>query len=232
MRILAVETATPQGSIALADDSGVLVEIQSPEGMAHARWLMPAIEQLFRETGLSLEEIDGLAVSAGPGSFTGLRIGLSTAKGLALAAGKPVVAVPTLDALARPVPSRRRLLCPILDARKKEVYAAFFHPDGKGGLTRQTDDLALPPDRLAERIAEPVLFAGNGIDPYRQVLEAVLGRRALFASKRFHFPRARAVAELGLIRLAGGRADALESLEPRYVRLSEAEMKRQKKGSR
>jgi len=229
MRILAVETATLQGSIALVDDSKVLAGLRSPEGIPHARWLMPAIERLFCETGLSLEGIDGLAVSAGPGSFTGLRIGLSTVKGLALGAGKPVVAVPTLDALARSVPPGRRLLCPILDARKKEVYAAFFRPDGDGGWERRTEDLALTPGRLAERIDEPVLFAGNGIDPYRQVLEAALGRRALFAAGRFRFPRAEAVAELGLIRLARGQADTLETLEPRYVRPSEAEVKKRKK---
>jgi len=230
MRILAVETATPQGSIALIDESEVVAKIRSPRGMIQARWLMPAIERLFRETGLSLEEIDGLAVSAGPGSFTGLRIGLSTVKGLALGAGKPVAAVSTLEALARSVPPCRRLLCPILDARKKEVYAAFFRPDGNGEWSRQTEDLALPPGRLADRIGEPVLFVGNGIDPYRQVLTAALGGRALFTSARFHFPRAEAVAELGLIRLAQGHRDPLETLEPRYVRPSEAETKRRKRG--
>jgi tRNA threonylcarbamoyladenosine biosynthesis protein TsaB len=231
MRILAVETATPQGSVALADESGVLDEVRSPRGATHASWLMPAIERLLRTTRLSLEKIDGLAVSAGPGSFTGLRIGLSTVKGLALGAGKPVAAVSTLDALARSVPPCRRLLCTILDARKKEVYTAFFRFDGNGGMIRQTDDLVLPPDRLAERIGEPVLFAGNGIEPYRQALETALGRRALFASDRFHYPRAGAVAALGLIRLARGRADALETLEPRYVRASEAEIKHRERGS-
>ena len=231
MRILAVETATPQGSIALVDDSEVLAVIRSPQGMIHARWLMPAIERLFRTTALSLEKIDGLAVSAGPGSFTGLRIGLSTIKGLALGAGKPVVAVPTLDALAHSVPTCRRLLCPILDARKKEVYAAFFRPDGGGGWKRQTEDLALPPDRLADRISESVLFVGSGIDPYRPVLKAALGRRALFASGRFRYPRAEVVAELGLIHLALGRSEPLETLEPRYVRASEAEIRRRERGS-
>lgn len=229
MRILAVETATLLGSIALADDSGVLAEIQSPEGMAHARWLMPAVESLFRQTGLSPQEIDGLAVSAGPGSFTGLRIGLSTVKGLALGTGKPVVAVPTLDALARSVPRCRRLLCPILDARKKEVYAAFFRPDEDGRPARRSDDLVLPPDRLAGRIDEPVLFIGSGIEPYRPLLSAALGRTALFASKRFHAPRAGAVAELALLRLAEGRPDAMETLEPRYVRPSEAEVKKRER---
>ncbi len=231
MRILAVETATPQGSIALVDESKVLGELQSPQGMTHAHWLMPAIDRLLQAASLSLEQLDGLAVSAGPGSFTGLRIGLSTVKGLALGSGKPVAAVPTLDALALAVGSCRRLLCAILDARKKEVYAAFFQPDEDGRLKRRTDDLALAPERLADRIDQPVLFVGNGIDPYRRVLSAALGRRALFASGRYRYPRARVVAELARPRLARGQGDALEALEPRYVRPSEAEIRRQERGS-
>jgi len=226
MRILSVETATPQGSIALADESGVLAEIRSEEGMTHARWLMPAIDRLFGMTGLSLEEIDGLAVSAGPGSFTGLRIGLSTVKGLALGAGKPVMAIPTLDVLARAVPPCRRLVCPILDARKGELYAALYGPSEGGQLSRRTPDMVLPPDRLAERIDRPVLFVGNGIEPYRAVLGGKLGRRALFASGRFRYPRADMVAQLALTRLARGRTDVLETLEPLYVRSSEAELKK------
>jgi tRNA threonylcarbamoyladenosine biosynthesis protein TsaB len=230
MRILAVETATLQGSIALVGEQGVLAEVRSEEGMTHAAWLMPAIERLFRMTALSLEQIDGLAVSAGPGSFTGLRIGLSTVKGLALGAGKPVVAIDTLDVLAQAVPPCRRLVCPIVDARKKEVYAALYGPSEEDGLRRLTPDMVLPPQRLAERIDAAVLFVGNGIEPYRSVLSRTLGHRALFASQRFRYPRAAVVAQLGLARLARGRTDVLETLEPLYVRPSEAELKKRHRG--
>jgi tRNA threonylcarbamoyladenosine biosynthesis protein TsaB len=226
MRILAVETATPGGSIALVSEQGVLGESQSGEETTHAAWLLPAVSLLLRKTGFSLHRIDGFAVSAGPGSFTGLRIGLSTVKGMALATGKPLVAVPTLDALAEAVPRCRRLICSILDARKKEVYAAFYRRSSQDGLSRLGPYLVLPPHDLAEHVHDPVLFVGNGSEVYGPLLRELLGAKAVFASRRFRFPRAAVIGRLGLSRLALGQADALDTLEPLYLRPSEAEMKK------
>lgn len=226
MPILAVETATPQGSVSLVGEEGVILERQSGSTSSHAIWLQPAIRDLLADASFALEDVDGFAVSGGPGSFTGLRIGLSTVKGLSLATGKPVVAVPTLDAMAELVPASRQLICPLLDARKKEVYAALYRPLPGGILRRESDYLALAPRALAELIDERVLFLGNGLDLYGDLLADLLGEKAVFASKRFRYPRAAAVGRLGLRLLAQGQAGDLDELEPLYVRPSEAERKR------
>jgi tRNA threonylcarbamoyladenosine biosynthesis protein TsaB len=224
--VLAVETATPQGSVSLVGEEGVILERQSGSNTTHAIWLQSAIRDLLAEAPFALEDVDGFAVSAGPGSFTGLRIGLSTVKGLSLATGKPVVAVPTLDAMVELVPVNQQLICPLLDARKKEVYAALYRRLPGGTLRRESDYLVLPPQALAELIDEKVLFLGNGVDVYGDLLADLLGKRAVFASKRFRHPRAAAVGHIGLRLLAQGQADDLDELEPLYVRSSEAEQKR------
>ncbi len=224
MRVLAVETATPLGSVSLVDEDGVILERESGAVSAHSTWLLPAIRDLLATARLSLEEVTGFAVSAGPGSFTGLRIGMSTVKGLALATGKPMVAVPTLDALAEMIPFCRHLVCPILDARKKEVYAALYRHLPRGGVRRQDDYLVLAPRDLACMITERVLFLGTGVDLYRDLMMELLGKKVLFASAHFRHPRASAVGRLGLRRLARGQADDLDRLEPLYVRPSQAEL--------
>lgn len=226
MRVLAVETATPVGSVSLVGEEGVILESGSGAVTTHSTWLLPAIGDLMAAAQLSLEDVDGFAVSAGPGSFTGLRIGLSVVKGLSLATGKPLVAVPTLDAMAELIPFCRHLVCPILDARKKEVYSALYRHFPGGAVRRQSDYLVLPPRALAQMIAEKVLFLGNGVDRYRNLLAELLESKALFASDRFRHPRAAAVGMLGLRRLARGQIDDLNGLEPLYVRPSEAELKK------
>jgi tRNA threonylcarbamoyladenosine biosynthesis protein TsaB len=225
MRILAVETTTPLGSIGLVDEDGTILERDSGPVTAHSTWLLPALEGLMTEAGLTAGDVDGYAVSAGPGSFTGLRIGLSAVKGLALATGKPVVAVPTLEALAHAVRRCRVLICPILDARKNEVYAALYSRDGDGPLSCRHDERVLSPRALGGEISQRVLFLGTGVELYREVLEEILGKRALFASARFRYPRAAQVGRLGLRRLAQGQIEDPDTLEPRYVRPSEAELK-------
>ena len=225
MRILAVETATPLGSVSLVDEEVVILERESGAATTHSTWLLPAIGELLREAGLSPGEVDGFAVSAGPGSFTGLRIGLSTVKGLSLATGKPVVAVPTLDAMAEPVPPCPHLICPLLDARKEEVYVALYRHIPGGSLRRQGDCLVMPPRMLARMISENVFFLGNGVDHYRELLVELFGEKAFFASSNLRYPKATTVGQLGLRLLAQGRTEDVDGLEPLYVRLSEAELK-------
>jgi tRNA threonylcarbamoyladenosine biosynthesis protein TsaB len=187
---------------------------------------MPAIGGLLKEAQLSPEEVDGFAVSAGPGSFTGLRIGLSTIKGLCLATGKPVVAVPTLDAMAELVPPCSHLICPLLDARKKEVYAALYRHLPEEEVRREGDYLVMDPRLLAEMIHQKVFFLGNGVDLYRDLLADLLGEKAAFAPAQLRHPRAAMVGRVGLRLLERGQSDSLDELEPLYVRPSEAELKK------
>ena len=234
MLILSLETATLTGSIALVDASlpkddsspairiiaEFLLNIQS----THSERLMPAIHNLLAEAALKIRDIQGIALGLGPGSFTGLRIGVSTVKGLAYALKIPVVGVSTLEALANNAPYCSSTICPVLDARKKEVYAALFHGDGSGKVTRKSEDWVLSPEELCRRITEKTLFLGNGIEGYAEVLRKNLGALASFAPSELSLPRAVNVARLSLPEFQKGQTLDLFSFTPIYVRRSEAEI--------
>ena len=231
MLILAMETSTLAGSIALLDappeDQGlphILGEVILNVPATHSERLLPAIDRLLADACLTVRQIQGIALAIGPGSFTGLRIGVSTVKGLAFALGVPVVGVPTLDALAQNLRYAQGLVCPIIDARKKEVYAALFRADGRGRLTKESDDWVLAPEDLCARIPEPVIFLGNGIEAYGGVLRERLASRALFAPPEFSFPRAVHVGCLSIPRFHKGQTVDLFSFAPTYIRRSEAEI--------
>lgn len=227
MVVLGIETATLQGGAALVDEGGLLAEAFLNVSITHSERLLPTIDWLLRQARVRLGDLSGIGVSIGPGSFTGLRIGLSTAKGFAMATGLPVVAVPTLEAMAWTLPRCRDQICPLLDARKAEVYAALFGFDG-GVLQRRMQDAALPPEDLIARIDEPTVFLGDGVRTYRTLLRDRLGALALFLPPALMGPRPATVAELGRDRLDRGERDDPASLTPRYLRASEAELKRRR----
>src|SRR6267142_5555675 len=154
MRTLAVETSTLAGGAALLDGDLVVGEYVLDIRITHSERLMATIDRLLSDAGWSVRDLEGLAVSVGPGSFTGLRIGVSTVKGLALALAIPIAAVPTLDAMAATVPWSALPVCPVLQARRGEVYASRYRHDGDG-LRREWDYLALSPEELAGRLGEP-----------------------------------------------------------------------------
>ncbi|MCL4439329.1 MAG: tRNA (adenosine(37)-N6)-threonylcarbamoyltransferase complex dimerization subunit type 1 TsaB, partial [Firmicutes bacterium] len=190
------------------------------------------IKAVIEEACIQPEAIGGVAVSSGPGSFTGLRIGMSTAKTLAQVWGVPVVGVGTLDALAHPLKGLANLVCPILNARKNEVYAAVY--DGADGdMKNLTGSLAINPVELAGVLARwgdrPVTFLGDGVSEYRDRLIELLGKRVFFAPGAVSLPRGSSIAEIGWERLAGGQGTDPLTLLPDYVRLSEAEIKWQQK---
>ncbi len=230
MLILAVETSTFTGSVAL-------VEASLPEGAwrivgettlnlseTHSSRLMPTIDRLLRETSRSIQAVQGIAVGLGPGSFTGLRIAVSTVKGLAFSLRVPVVGVPTLDALAHNIPFASILVCPVLDARKKEVYATLFRGNGEGDLRKIGEYWVLSPEELCSRISERAILVGNGAEVYGETFREKLGSRALFAPPEFSFPRASSVARLSLPSFQRGQSLDLLTFSPIYVRRSEAEI--------
>ena len=145
MKILGIDTATRVGSLAIVDNESLIGEYTLNMNTTHSVRLLPALDQLLKTADLVLSHIDVLAISLGPGSFTGLRIGASTVKGLALAANKPVVGIPTLDALAQNFRGVESLICPMVDARKKEVYTALYRSKRTGSLEKETPDLAVAP---------------------------------------------------------------------------------------
>ena len=223
MYILGIETATRTGGVAIVSEDGVLAEYTLNIEVTHSERLMSTVDRVFKDTGLRMASIDGFGVSIGPGSFTGLRIGLSTVKGLAFTTGKPVAAVPTLKALAWNTPHARYPVCPLLDARKKEVYAALYRYDG-GELVQDLPETVLPLAELAERVAGEVLFTGEGARLFAGDIERLFAGRALFAPRSATVPSAAGIAEIALAMISVGRQTGPDGLSPMYIRRPEAEL--------
>jgi tRNA threonylcarbamoyladenosine biosynthesis protein TsaB len=218
VRLLAIETSTLAGGVALLEDERLRGEYVLDVSATHSERLMPAIDRLLADAGWAAADLQGLAVAVGPGSFTGLRIGVSATKGLALALGVPIAAVPTLDAMAAALPFASLPVCPVLDARKGEVYACLYRWDG-AAMQRQWEYLALTPTDLAGRLTEPVILVGEGA-------HMIQSPQARSVPPHRRVPSPGAVAVLGMERLAEGRSVATGELAPIYLRPSEAELKR------
>jgi tRNA threonylcarbamoyladenosine biosynthesis protein TsaB len=211
--------------VGLLDDGEVVSDYLLNLPVTHSERLLGAIELVLREGRCPVGQLDGWAISLGPGSFTGLRIGVSTVKGLAFASGKPVAGVSTLDVLASQIGPTPHLICPILDARKKEVYTAFYRYEEGSSLKRLSDDQALRPEDLVKRIKEQTIFLGDGVKTYRDFLSVSLSSLAVFPLSPLHVPRGSMVAKLGSALLQRGKPLDLPTFSPVYVRPSEAEMK-------
>jgi len=230
MFLLGIETSTKTGSVAIVSDDCVIAQYSLNIELTHSERLMATVDRVLKDTGLAVAGLDGFAVAIGPGSFTGLRIGISTVKGLAFATGKPVAAVPTLQALAWNLPFAGYPVCPLLDARKKEVYAALYNNDGSVPVQKMTETV-IPLSQLAGLVAGTTVFTGEGSYLYREEIEKIFSKRALFAPRSAILPSAAAVAEIGLAMFRSGNLSNLDVLAPKYIRRPEAEVaweKRQK----
>jgi len=223
MYILGIETATKTGGVAIVSENGVLAEYTLNIEVTHSERLMSTVDRVLKDTGFTLANIDGYGVSIGPGSFTGLRIGLSTIKGLVFATGKPVAAVPTLRALAWNIPFSRYPVCPLLDARKKEVYAALYRHNGRNAV-QEIPEAVLSLAKLAGTITGDVLFTGEGARLFAEDIQKIFGDRAYFAPLSSSVPSAASVAEIALMMLKGGERTDPDELVPMYIRRPEAEV--------
>lgn len=231
MKILAVDTATYTGSVALLEDDQVAAEWSLQSAQTHNRRLLQAIDLLLRQTGWDIGAIDAFAVTVGPGSFTGLRIGMSTVKALAWSLAKPFVGVSSLDALAGALPYAHMPVCPILDARKKEVYFATYRSTANGGQIRQSPYIAAAPEQLVEHLTETTIVCGDGWLLYRESLLPALAGVAIEAPAPFHLIRASFVGALARQKLLAGETDDPLTSAPLYVRPSEAELNRSSVGA-
>jgi len=212
-------------SVAITGDGRLRVELNLDIGETHSRHLLPVLDRALEISRLQLADMDGFAVTQGPGSFTGLRIGMGTVKGLATAAKKPVVAVSSLEALARQVSDSPFAVCSLIDARKNEVYHACYPLCGGRRQWRVKPRVSSMDEVLAD-LDMPVLFVGNGAVLYRERIRERLGDLARFADPALHMIRAAVVARMAEARFAAGDIDSLETLTPLYVRRPDAEMKR------
>jgi tRNA threonylcarbamoyladenosine biosynthesis protein TsaB len=226
MLVLGIDTATRIASVGLVQDGELLAEESSQEAPNHTGTLLPLIITLLARSGVALADVQGIGVSIGPGSFSGLRIGLSTVKGFAYALGQRVVGVSTLEALAHTVTNWHGGICPILDARKGEVYAAFFRRDRLGRLERLTLDQVCTPPALLEKVPTPCLFLGDGVETYGVLIQERYGSAARLLPFASYHPRGAVVARLAWERLSRGGYDDVSALVPHYVRKPEAEFKR------
>lgn len=225
MKVLAIETSTMLGGVAVADhEKGLVAETRLNVKTTHSERLMTAIDNVLSQAELTLGAIDVFGVAIGPGSFTGLRIGLSTVKGLSYATGKKIVTVPTLEAFAWNFPFCPHPVCLMLDARRGEVYAAVFKWEG-AGFRRQLAEASIKPEILLASLEGTVLFAGEGVPLYIGKITGIMKERALLAPPQTMVPSPANVAMLGLEKAKKGDfADASAQI-PYYIRRSEAEVK-------
>ncbi|MFP3868134.1 MAG: tRNA (adenosine(37)-N6)-threonylcarbamoyltransferase complex dimerization subunit type 1 TsaB [Desulfobacteraceae bacterium] len=223
--ILAIDTAGARGSLALLQGGRPLAEYTLESPASYLNRLLPGIHRLFQDTQRQLAEVQALIVSSGPGNFTGLRIGMSTAKGLALGLDCPIVAVPTLESLAANFPYTLLPICPILDAKKNEVYAAFYQCEQE--IPKLIGDyLLITPARLAERLNQPTILTGPGLDRYGPFFQSQKADQVLLAPPELRHLRASVLARLGLKRLQQREPVAIDQLTPFYLRPAEAELHR------
>jgi len=221
MLILSIDTSTLAGSLALLQNEQILAEVRFNLGRKHTERLVPEMDWMFKRLGLEPDAIEGIAVGIGPGSFTGVRVGLATAKGLALSLSVPVVGVSSLDALAQAVRFYNGQIVALLDARKGEVFARFyqggdcFHPVGEHRV--------IAPEKLLPMLKQGALAVGEGARIYSEIFKG----KAQFAGFEFEYPRASVIGKLGLERLAKKDGDSLEQLVPIYLRPSDAEIKKE-----
>lgn len=209
----------------------LLSECIAQPNVTHSRRLMGSIQWVMQTAGVGWDDLDGIGVSIGPGSFTGLRIGLAAAKSIAMASGKPLVGVPTLQALALACSGSYdgQSVGVLLDARKKEVYAAFFTMDENKGPVQDGDPVVIPPQELLQQIDGPVMLVGPGVTTYRDLFQ---GYEHIELFPDFlSLPRAAYVGMLASQKLSKGEADEPSSLAPMYVRASEAELSLKKSTS-
>jgi tRNA threonylcarbamoyladenosine biosynthesis protein TsaB len=225
MKVLGIDTSTSCGSVGLVDDGRLIFEYILDIPVTHSERLLGAIEFVLGEARCTIGDLNGWAISLGPGSFTGLRIGASTVKGLAFATRKPVAGVSSLDVLAYQVSPTPYLICPLLDARKDEVYAALYRYEEGDSLKRKSPYEAVRPEDLVRRIEEKTIFIGDGLKTYRTFLHRQLASLALFPPFPINFPHGSVVAKLGLDLLQKGVHLDSATFAPIYVRPSEAEIK-------
>lgn len=223
MKLLAADTATRSLSVAVLDGGDCRAELTIYRRETHSRHLMRLIDQALSLAGLSLAELDGLVAVRGPGSFTGLRIGLSTLKGLALGAGKPVVGISALEALAHQAPLSPIPLHVLMDARKGQVYQGIFRSEG-ADLRPLADPSVLSPEAAAATVAGDALLLGDGARLYWDRLRRETRGRVQLAPDGCHTLRAGTAARLGERRFVAGDPGAPAALMPRYLRKSDAEL--------
>lgn len=221
MLVLGIETSTPQASVAIGSEQGVIASAMVSRGASYNEFLLPAIRFCLDQAGLDYRNLGGVAVSLGPGLFTGMRVGVATAKALAQALSVPICGMPSLDLVAYEVRYSPRTICVALDARRGEVFTAFYR-SSPGGIQRMSPYGIEKPEQLAIGLGsriEEVLLVGNGALLYKEEFED-LGSVVELGTMSHAFPHAQALVELTVPRMFREDFDSLYDLKPLYLRHS------------
>ncbi len=232
MRILAIDSSGMTASAAVVEDDKVAAELSINNKKTHSQTLLPMIETITKYLELELETLDAIAITKGPGSFTGLRIGSATAKGLALALKLPIVEISTLEAMAYAFFGSNMLICPMLDARRSQVYTGLYRFFGED-IKAVMPDCAVSADELLHALnqkCEPVLFTGDGVPINERLIKETLRVPYVFAPASQNRPRAAVVGTLAVRYAKEGRFTPSNMHRPAYLRLSQAERERMERG--
>lgn len=239
MRILGLDSSGLVASVAIVEDDNMLAEYTVNYKKTHSQTLLPMLDEIAKMIELDMSTIDAIAVAAGPGSFTGLRIGSATAKGLGLALDKPLISVPTVDGLAYNLYGNRDMVCPLMDARRNQVYTGLYEfveccDNNEYTMTMQSvlPQCAVGIDEIVAKINElnrPVVFLGDGVAVFKTYIAESCTAPYSFAPAHMNKQRASAVASLGLVYAAAGKLESAADHRPDYLRLSQAEREQAEK---
>ncbi len=243
MKVIGIDSSGLVASVAIAEDGRLVAEYTVNNKKTHSQTLLPMLEEIVKMSGLNMQEADAIAIAAGPGSFTGLRIGSATAKGLGLALGKPIVPVSTVDALAYNLYGTDALVCPLMDARRNQVYTGIYgfeekQPEGDSlckayKLNVIKEACAVPVEEIAQQInklGKKVIFLGDGVPVFAGQLQDLMKVPYTFAPAHLAMQRAGCVAVLGMERFQEGIFEEAAAHSPEYLRLSQAERERKEAG--
>lgn len=228
MKILGLDSSGIVASVAIVEDDVLIAEYTVNYKKTHSQTLLPMLDEIAKMTEHDLNSIDAIAVAAGPGSFTGLRIGSATAKGLGLALKKPLIAIPTVEGLAYNLYDIPGLICPIMDARRKQVYTGIYHFTDHQ-LKVVEDQMAVSMETVIEKLnqyGEAVTFLGDGVPVFHELIAEKMTVPYSFAPAHVNKQRAAAVAALGEIYYRQGKTETAMEHVPDYLRVSQAERER------
>lgn len=231
MKILALDSSGLTASVAVVEDDTVLVEFTTNYKKTHSQTLLPMLDQAAAMIDLDLSSIDAIALAGGPGSFTGLRIGSATAKGLGLALDKPLVNVPTVDGLAYNLCGTDELVCPLMDARRQQTYTGLYDFEGNQ-MNRILDQCVVGIEEIIDKInglGRDVVFLGDGVPVFSSYIKEHCRVPFRFAPAHLNRQRAAAVGALAVIYAKEGRTETADEHKPTYLRLSQAERERREK---
>lgn len=231
MKILALDSSGLTASVAVVEDDIMAAEYTIHYKKTHSQTLLPMLDEVVKQIEMELETVDYIAVAAGPGSFTGLRIGSATAKGLGLALKKPLVHIPTVDALAYHCYGTDKIICPLMDARRNQVYTGLYRFD-IDEFTVIEEQCAVAVEEILEKVnkfGREVIFLGDGVPVYTEKIKELVKVPYVFAPAHMNRQRAGAVAVLAQKYIAEGKTETAAEHMPDYLRLSQAERERMEK---